>query len=149
MGSARAAAGSTDLDVCAARRTSAALLGPLGAGACAAVALRLLLTVCTCRGALYASPLGAALPPPSAGETPWVREIIDKHHEEARKKNLRIVPCCGEASLAAAGLSGCESPGRQLLWVEDRAGPPVAAGNAPCCLSSTHAPELPTLPGRL
>lgn len=29
------------------------------------------------------------------GETPWVRRIIDRHHEEARAKAIRIVPCCG------------------------------------------------------
>ncbi|KAL4451997.1 hypothetical protein ABPG75_007659 [Micractinium tetrahymenae] len=33
------------------------------------------------------------------GETPWVREIIGKYHEEAKKKNLRIVPCCGFDSI--------------------------------------------------
>lgn len=30
-----------------------------------------------------------------SGEVPWVRRIIDSHHEEARAAGLRIVPCCG------------------------------------------------------
>ncbi len=29
------------------------------------------------------------------GETPWVRELIDRHHERAAKDGTRIVPCCG------------------------------------------------------
>ena len=29
------------------------------------------------------------------GETPWVRDLIDRHHEEARQQGTRIVPCCG------------------------------------------------------
>ena len=29
------------------------------------------------------------------GETPWVRQLIDKHHDQARKDGTRIVPCCG------------------------------------------------------
>jgi short subunit dehydrogenase-like uncharacterized protein len=29
------------------------------------------------------------------GETPWVREMIDRHHEQAAADGTRIVPCCG------------------------------------------------------
>lgn len=29
------------------------------------------------------------------GEAPWVRSIIDKHHQQAEEKHLRIVNCCG------------------------------------------------------
>jgi short subunit dehydrogenase-like uncharacterized protein len=29
------------------------------------------------------------------GETPWVREMIDRHHERAAAAGTRIVPCCG------------------------------------------------------
>lgn len=29
------------------------------------------------------------------GETQWVRKIIDKHHNAASEKKLKIVPCCG------------------------------------------------------
>ena len=29
------------------------------------------------------------------GETPWVRDLIDRHHREAAAKGTRIVPCCG------------------------------------------------------
>jgi short subunit dehydrogenase-like uncharacterized protein len=29
------------------------------------------------------------------GETPWVREMIDRHHEQAAAQGTRIVPCCG------------------------------------------------------
>lgn len=29
------------------------------------------------------------------GETPWVREMIDRHHERAAEDGTRIVPCCG------------------------------------------------------
>ncbi len=29
------------------------------------------------------------------GETPWVREMIERHHEEAADGGTRIVPCCG------------------------------------------------------
>jgi short subunit dehydrogenase-like uncharacterized protein len=29
------------------------------------------------------------------GETPWVRDLIDRHHEQAAREGTRIVPCCG------------------------------------------------------
>jgi short subunit dehydrogenase-like uncharacterized protein len=29
------------------------------------------------------------------GETPWVRGLIDRHHEQAAEDGTRIVPCCG------------------------------------------------------
>ena len=33
------------------------------------------------------------------GETPWVREMIDRHHERAARDGTRIVPCCGFDSI--------------------------------------------------
>ncbi len=30
-----------------------------------------------------------------AGEVPWVRMMIDRHHDDARAARVRIVPCCG------------------------------------------------------
>jgi short subunit dehydrogenase-like uncharacterized protein len=33
------------------------------------------------------------------GETPWVRRLIDRHHEQARSEGTRIVPCCGFDSI--------------------------------------------------
>lgn len=33
------------------------------------------------------------------GETPWIREMIDAHHEKAHEQNLRIVNCCGYDSI--------------------------------------------------
>lgn len=29
------------------------------------------------------------------GETPWVKELIDRHHDEARRTHARIIPCSG------------------------------------------------------
>jgi short subunit dehydrogenase-like uncharacterized protein len=29
------------------------------------------------------------------GETPWVRELIDRHHTQAAREGTRIIPCCG------------------------------------------------------
>ncbi len=29
------------------------------------------------------------------GETPWVKDLIDRHHEQAAATGTRIVPCCG------------------------------------------------------
>ena len=29
------------------------------------------------------------------GETPWVRDLIERHHAEAARQGTRIVPCCG------------------------------------------------------
>jgi short subunit dehydrogenase-like uncharacterized protein len=29
------------------------------------------------------------------GETPWVRDLIDRHHARAERDGTRIVPCCG------------------------------------------------------
>ncbi|MCU0550027.1 MAG: saccharopine dehydrogenase NADP-binding domain-containing protein [Leptolyngbya sp. Prado105] len=29
------------------------------------------------------------------GETPWVRALIDRHHEQAATDGTRIIPCCG------------------------------------------------------
>eukprot|EP01023_Acetabularia_acetabulum_P038410 TRINITY_DN367_c0_g2_i1.p1 TRINITY_DN367_c0_g2~~TRINITY_DN367_c0_g2_i1.p1 ORF type:complete len:464 (-),score=59.57 TRINITY_DN367_c0_g2_i1:32-1282(-) len=31
----------------------------------------------------------------TAGETPWVRRMIQKYHEQAQKTNTKIVNCCG------------------------------------------------------
>ena len=33
------------------------------------------------------------------GENFWVREMIAKHHEEAKQKGLRIIPACGYDSI--------------------------------------------------
>ena len=33
------------------------------------------------------------------GETPWVREMIDQHHEQAKSKKIKIVHCCGFDSI--------------------------------------------------
>lgn len=33
------------------------------------------------------------------GEVPWVRSLIDAHHEEAAAKGVRIIPCCGYDSI--------------------------------------------------
>ena len=33
------------------------------------------------------------------GETFWIKEMIDKHHDEAAKKGVRIIPSCGYDSL--------------------------------------------------
>jgi short subunit dehydrogenase-like uncharacterized protein len=30
-----------------------------------------------------------------AGETPWVRDLIDRHHARAAAEGTRLVPCCG------------------------------------------------------
>ena len=34
-----------------------------------------------------------------AGETPWIRAMIDEHHERAAASGARIVPCCGFDSI--------------------------------------------------
>lgn len=33
------------------------------------------------------------------GEVPWMRKMIDRHHEEAKRKNLKIVHSCGFDSI--------------------------------------------------
>jgi short subunit dehydrogenase-like uncharacterized protein len=33
------------------------------------------------------------------GEAPWIREMIDRHHKEAERKELRLVHCCGYDSI--------------------------------------------------
>jgi len=33
------------------------------------------------------------------GETPWVRDMIDRHHDAAQAKGARIIPCCGFDSI--------------------------------------------------
>lgn len=35
------------------------------------------------------------------GETPWVRDLIDRHHAQAAANGTRIVPCCGFDSIPA------------------------------------------------
>ena len=49
------------------------------------------------------------------GETPWVKQMIDKHHEQAKAKGLRIVPCCGYDSVPAGApqpaAAGAAAPG--------------------------------------
>jgi short subunit dehydrogenase-like uncharacterized protein len=59
--------------------------------------------VLSCAGpyALYGSKLVAACVSQQThyaditGETPWVRQMIDLHHEQARARGTRIVPGCG------------------------------------------------------
>jgi short subunit dehydrogenase-like uncharacterized protein len=33
------------------------------------------------------------------GETPWIRRLIDQHHEQAKSDGTRIIPCCGFDSI--------------------------------------------------
>ena len=33
------------------------------------------------------------------GETFWIKEMITRHHEEAKKKSIRIIPSCGFDSI--------------------------------------------------
>ena len=33
------------------------------------------------------------------GETPWIRGLIDRHHEQARADGTHIIPCCGFDSI--------------------------------------------------
>jgi short subunit dehydrogenase-like uncharacterized protein len=44
------------------------------------------------------------------GETFWVRELIDRHHDRAAADGTRIIPCCGfdsiPSDLAPISLSG-------------------------------------------
>ena len=57
------------------------------------------------------------------GETPWVRQVIDRHHEAAMDKGLRLVPFCGYDSvpsdlcalLAVRELGGGECTGLMKL----------------------------------
>lgn len=63
--------------------------------------------ICTTVGpySLYGSDLVAACVEQGtdycdlAGETPWIRRMIDQYHEAAQKKGCRIVPCCGFDSI--------------------------------------------------
>lgn len=63
--------------------------------------------VCTTVGpyAKYGSPLVAACAANGvdycdlAGETQWIRRMIDAHHDDAKKSGARIVPCCGFDSI--------------------------------------------------
>lgn len=63
--------------------------------------------VCTTVGpyAKYGAPLVAACVKQEAhycdltGEVPFIRAMIDAHHEDARQKRLRIVHCCGFDSI--------------------------------------------------
>jgi short subunit dehydrogenase-like uncharacterized protein len=63
--------------------------------------------VCTTVGpyAKYGSPVVAACARNGvhycdlAGETQWIRKMIDAHHEEAKRTGARIVPCCGFDSI--------------------------------------------------
>lgn len=34
----------------------------------------------------------------ATGETPWVRDLIDRYHERAAREGTLIIPCCGFAS---------------------------------------------------
>ncbi|KAI8104528.1 hypothetical protein M9434_003083 [Picochlorum sp. BPE23] len=44
------------------------------------------------------------------GETPWVQGMIRKHHETAKQKGIRIIPCCGYDS----------TPSDMGAWVVER-----------------------------
>ncbi len=35
------------------------------------------------------------------GETPWVKRMIDQHHDAARRKGARIIPFCGFDSISS------------------------------------------------
>lgn len=51
--------------------------------------------------ALFGSPLVAACVKHGVhyvditGETPWVRSLIEQHHQQAERDGTRIIPCCG------------------------------------------------------
>lgn len=55
------------------------------------------------------------------GETPWVREMIDQHHERAKEKGLRIVPLCGFDSIpsdlgAYLAVQALRAQGQATRW---------------------------------
>jgi len=54
------------------------------------------------------------------GENFWVKEMIDKHHEEAAAKGIRIVPSCGYDSLPSdlVTLFAVENMGKAVKHVE-------------------------------
>ena len=66
------------------------------------------------------------------GENIWVRDLIDKHHEEAEKKGIKIIPSCGYDSIPSD--MGCfylqRSLGENLLSVDGyhRGGGGVSGG---------------------
>ena len=55
--------------------------------------------------ALYGSPLVEACVRHGShyvditGETPWVKGLIERHHDAARRRGARIIPCCGFDSI--------------------------------------------------
>lgn len=78
--------------------------GDPGAVAGLARATRVLLTTAG-PYALYGEPLLAACVHQRtdyldiSGETPWVRDMIDRYHQEAARSGVKVVPCCGFASV--------------------------------------------------
>lgn len=45
----------------------------------------------------------------TTGEVLWVRKMIAAHHDEAEKKGLRLVPCCGYDSIPSGARPGPRS----------------------------------------
>jgi short subunit dehydrogenase-like uncharacterized protein len=51
-----------------------------------------------------------------AGEVPWIRAMIDAHHEEARARGVRLVTCCGFDSVPSdLGVLALQSHARAQL----------------------------------
>ena len=90
------------------------------------------------------------------GETPWVKQVIAEHHEEAAQKGLRIVPCCGFDStpfdlgaLLVRGLvewwsgrvgepGGCRRTGRTCRGTAQGLLCAACKDNLPGCSTSHH-----------
>ena len=53
------------------------------------------------------------------GENIWVRDLIDKHHEAAEKKQIKIIPSCGYDSIPSD--MGCFYLQSCLLYTSDAA----------------------------
>ena len=91
------------------------------------------------------------LPPPprvcipslltTPGEVPWVKTIVDKYHEAAAAKGVRIVPCCGEAQGWAAGACSATAghPALRLLGQLSSADPLFFLSSCtPTCTFTQH-----------
>ncbi len=53
------------------------------------------------------------------GETPWVKDMIDQHHADARCKGVRIIPFCGFDSIPSDLSAHLANAAMQELYGED------------------------------
>ena len=95
-----------------------------------------LVEACVLEGAHYCD---------STGETHWIKGLIERHHEEAKRKGVRIIPSCGYDSIPSDlgtffTVSHCKKPVREVnLYQQAKGG--ISGGTTETMFSRGELPK--------